>query len=120
MGLASWASLTGPEALLAGPQAWLAAPQAWLAGPQTWLDGPEGGTNGRTNERTDKHTENLPIQQDFVPYRGCSPKKKNFAGFEGPQKAGPQPSQKSLEPTSKYLGIKRRILSSALESVTMV
>ena len=45
--------------------------QAWLAGPQAWLDGPEGG--GRTDERMNGRTENLPILQDFVPYRGRCP-----------------------------------------------
>ena len=65
----------------ARPQIWLAGPQAWLAGPQAWLDGPEGGDrqtggqmDGWTYGRTDVHTENLPILQDFVPYRGCCPK----------------------------------------------
>jgi hypothetical protein len=71
----------------------LAGPQAWLAGLQAWLDGPEGGrtdgrtdgqmdgrTDGQTNRRTDGRTdgrrENLPILQDFVPYRVCCPKRK--------------------------------------------
>ena len=75
--------LAGPEAWLTGPEAWLAGPQAWLAGPQAWLDGPEGGTDGRTDVRTDGRTdgrtdvrtENLPILQDFVPYRGRCPKR---------------------------------------------
>ena len=34
---------------------------------------PQGGTNGRTNG----WTENLPILQDFVPYRGRCPKRNN-------------------------------------------
>ena len=63
------------------PTALLSGPQAWLAGPHTWLDGPEGGIDGRTegwidrqmDGRTDRQTKNLPILQDFVPYRGCYP-----------------------------------------------
>ena len=51
-------------------KAWLALDQAWLVGPQAWLDGPEGGMDGQTKECM----ENLPILQDFVPYRGCCPK----------------------------------------------
>ena len=39
------------------------------SGPIAWLDGPEGGTDGQTKKRT----ENLPILQDFVPYRGRCP-----------------------------------------------
>ena len=31
-------------------------------------------TDGRTDGRTDKRTENLPILQDFIPYRGRCPK----------------------------------------------
>ena len=43
---------------------WLGLRPAWQAlGPS------RGGTDGRTNERT----ENLPILQDFVPYRGRCP-----------------------------------------------
>ena len=42
-------------------------------------------TDKRTNGQTDKWTENLPILQDFVPYRGRCPKKGNriilIAGF---------------------------------------
>ena len=58
-------------------QGWLAGPQAWQAGPRpkAWLDGPEGGTDGRMDGRTDERTENLPILQDFVPYRGRCPKR---------------------------------------------
>ena len=45
--------------------------------PSVWLNGPEGGTDGRTyvrtDGRTDIRTENLPILQDFVPYRGRCP-----------------------------------------------
>ena len=47
-----------------------------VAGPEAWLDGPEGGTDGRTYVRTDVRTyvQNLPILQDFVPYRSRCPK----------------------------------------------
>ena len=31
-------------------------------------------TNGRTDGQTEGRTENLPILQDFVPYRGHCPK----------------------------------------------
>ena len=51
----------------------LGKPQVWLAGPQAWLDGQEGGMDGWTYERTYERTENLPILQDFVPYRGRCP-----------------------------------------------
>ena len=33
----------------------------------------EGGTDRRTDGWTNKHTENLPILQDFVPYWGRCP-----------------------------------------------
>ena len=69
--LAGW--LAGPQAWLAGPQAWLAGPQARLAGLQAWLAGPEGGTDGCR----DVHKENLPILQDFIPYRGRCQKRQN-------------------------------------------
>ena len=44
-----------------------------------------GGTDGRMNERTNERTENLPILQDFVPYRGRCPKtsKKILMGHWG-------------------------------------
>ena len=32
-----------------------------------------GWMDGQTNEQTNKHTENLPILQDFVPYWGHYP-----------------------------------------------
>ena len=56
----------------------LAIQPGWLAGPQAWLDGPEGG-DVRTYGRTNGRTENLPILQDFVPYRGRCPKKEQFS-----------------------------------------
>ena len=47
---------------------------AWgLAGPEAWLDGPKGGMDGQTDGQTDGWTENLPILQNFVPYRGRCP-----------------------------------------------
>ena len=54
--------------------------QAWLAGPQIWLAGPEGGMDRQTNGRT----ENLPILQDFVPYRGSCPKTLFLVGGGAP------------------------------------
>ena len=43
-----------------------------------------GGGDVRTDvwmdERTDKRTENLPILQDFVPYRGRCPKRELHCG----------------------------------------
>ena len=70
-----------PEAQPARPEAqpaWSEAqPARYEAQPasqpslrlQAWLDGPEVGTDGQMDERM----ENLPILQDFVPYRGCWP-----------------------------------------------
>ena len=60
---------------------WLALRPAWLALRPDWLVlrpaclalGPSRG--GRTNGRTDERTENLPILQDFVPYRDRCPKR---------------------------------------------
>ena len=51
---------------------WLGLRPAWLAlGPSRG-----GHTYGHTDVCTYGWTENLPILQDFVPYRGCCPKKK--------------------------------------------
>merc|ERR1712121_155661 len=66
----AWPGLAGSEACLAGSEACLAGSQACLAG--SWAL--EGGTDGWTDERTNGRTENLPILQDFVPYRGRCPK----------------------------------------------
>ena len=66
---ASQPGLKGSEACLAGSEAWLDGSKACLAG--SWAL--EGG-NGRTDERT----ENLPILQDFVPYRGRYPKRTSY------------------------------------------
>merc|ERR1712055_578070 len=81
MGLrASAAWLAGSEAWLAGSEACLAGSEAWLAGSEACLAGCwalEGGdvrTDVRTYVRTYGRTENLPILQDFVPYRGRCPK----------------------------------------------
>ena len=40
-----------------------------------WLLGPQGGEwmDGRTEGQTDGRTKNLPILQDFIPYRGHCP-----------------------------------------------
>ena len=55
----------------------------WASGLAGWASGlagkPRGGwmnkrTNERTNEQTNEQTENIPILQDFVPYRGRYPK----------------------------------------------
>ena len=57
---------------LGGPQSQLGEPLSQLRGPQSRVGSPRGGgrgTDGRMNERTD----NLPILQDFVPYRGHCP-----------------------------------------------
>ena len=68
--------LQSSEASLAGSEAWLAGSEACLAG--SWaLEGGDGRTekwmNKWTDERTNERTENLPILQDFVPYRGPCP-----------------------------------------------
>ena len=64
---ASWeglrASWEGPKASWEGPKA------SWEALRASW-EAPGGGTD----ERTDERTEFLPILQDFVPYRGRCPK----------------------------------------------
>ena len=49
--------------------AWLAGWASDLAG---WASGLAGWPRGG-NRRTDKQTENLPILQDFIPYRGRCP-----------------------------------------------
>ena len=66
--------LAGPQNWLSGIKARLARPQAWLAGPQAWRNGPGGDV--RMNRRMYERTENLPILQDFVPYRGRCPKRR--------------------------------------------
>ena len=48
---------------------WLGLRPGWMA----QMGGGGGRTNEWTNKRTDKRTENLPILQDFVPYRGRCP-----------------------------------------------
>ena len=54
------------EAWLAG---WLGLRSGWLGLRPGWMAQRGGQTDGRTNERT----ENLPILQDLVPYRGRCP-----------------------------------------------
>ena len=65
-------SVRTSEAHLAGSEACLAGSKACLAG--SWAL--EGGTDGHTDGHTNGRTENLPILQDFVPYRGRCPKRK--------------------------------------------
>ena len=70
------APLVGPQAPLAGPQTPLAGPQTPPAGPQSsWMDGiwTDGCMEGRTDGRTDRGKEFLPILQDFLPCLGCCP-----------------------------------------------
>ena len=43
--------------------------------------------NERTDECTDKRTENLPILQDFVPFRSRCPKRHGLAGRLADRKA---------------------------------
>ena len=66
-------------------QAWLDGRQAWLAGPQAWLDSPEGGTDGRTNKQTNKHT--YPFYRTLSPIGAAAQKpddrwKELFRGFK--------------------------------------
>ena len=68
-----------PEAWLAGPQIWLAGwasdLASWASGLAAWASGLAGWPRGEgMYVHTDGHRENLPILQDFVPYRGCCPK----------------------------------------------
>ena len=75
----------GPEAQPARPEAQPARPEAQPASQPTsgfrpgWLGLRPGWMaqrgDVRTNERTNVRTENLPILQDFIPYRGRCPKR---------------------------------------------
>ena len=53
---------------------WLGLRPGWLGLRPGWM-AQRGGTDGRTYVRTDVRTyvQNLPILQDFVPYRGRCP-----------------------------------------------
>merc|ERR1712015_220669 len=64
-----------PEAQPARSEAQPASqpPALGLAGWASGLAGWPRGGNGRTDGRMDVRTENLPILQDFVPYRGRCP-----------------------------------------------
>ena len=56
---------------------WLGLRPGWLGLRPGWMaQRGDVRTNERTNERMYKWTENLPILQDFVPYRGRCPKMK--------------------------------------------
>ena len=54
---------------------WLGLRPGWLGLRPGWMAQRGGHTYIRTDEQTDKRMENLPILQDFVPYRGRCPKK---------------------------------------------
>ena len=56
------------------PVEWLGLRPGWMAqrGGRT-DERTYGQTNEQTNEQTSGRTENLPILQDFVPYRGRCP-----------------------------------------------
>ena len=45
-----------------------------------WMD---GRTDGRTDGQMDEQTKNLPILQDFIPYRGRCPKNGQKGQIEG-------------------------------------
>jgi len=66
--------LTGWLALRLG---WLALKFGWLSLGLCWLSDP-GGTDVCTYVGTDKWTENIPILQDFFPYWGHCPKRKEY------------------------------------------
>ena len=52
---------------------WLGLRPGWLGLRPGWMAQRGGRTNERMNKRTNGQTENLPILQDFVPYRGRCP-----------------------------------------------
>ena len=57
--------------------AWLEAPDAWLEAHEAWLETPDawpGGTDGRTDVRTDRTKS--PYSVGHRPVRGRCPKKK--------------------------------------------
>ena len=70
------------EAWVAGSEAWLSGSEACLAGSEPCLAG-FWALGGRVNERTNERTENLPILQDFVPYRGRCPKRERHLQENG-------------------------------------
>ena len=53
---------------------WLGLRPGWLGLRPGWMAQRGEWTDGQTDEQTDGQTENLPILQDFVPYRGRCPK----------------------------------------------
>ena len=69
-----------PEAQPASPEAqawvrpgWLGFRPGWLGLRPGWLSLRPGWMALRGDGRTNKRTENLPIIQDFIPYRGRCP-----------------------------------------------
>ena len=61
---------------------WLGLRPGWLGLRPGWMAQRGERTYVRTDGRTDVRTENLPILQDFVPYRGHCPKKRvEFKGL---------------------------------------
>ena len=72
-----WSQLGGPQSQLGGPWSLLGGPQNQLGGPLSQVGGPGGG-----DKRTNEQTENLPILQDFVLYRGRCPKRSPIYSFK--------------------------------------
>ena len=62
---------------MAGSEVWLAGSEAWLAGSEAWLAGSEACLSGSWapwgDGRINKWTDDLPILQGFVPYKGRCP-----------------------------------------------
>ena len=59
---------------MAGKHAWLALRHGWLAlGPKERHNGIDKLVDKWMDEQIDQWTENLPILQDFVPYRSRYP-----------------------------------------------
>ena len=54
---------------------WLGLRPGWLGLRPGWMAQRGGQTDERTDEQTNGQMENLPILQDFVPYRGRCPKR---------------------------------------------
>ena len=76
---------------------WLGLRPGWLGLRPGWM----AQRGGRTDVRTYERTENLPILQDFVPYRGRCPKKKKKNVFRLSVRPSVRPSVPPSGPSSQ-------------------